>query len=82
MNSTNILRNQISRVEAKLDNVTDIIKQVQRMVISLNNGSKTVTDSELPDLPLTTEQSMYKLESDLKDSSFRQKVVSNEQNVF
>lgn len=74
---TNILRNQISRVEAKLDNVKDIINQLQRMVIALMNGSRTVAESSIPDLPLTTEKSVYKFESDLKDGSFRQNVVSN-----
>lgn len=77
VNSTNILRNQISRVEAKVDDVIDIVKQLQRMIISLNNGSRAVTSISIPDLPLMTKESVEKFDSDLKDQSFRQSVVSN-----
>lgn len=74
----NVLRGQICRVEAKLDNVQDIMRQIQRIVISFTNGcpNNSVSENNIPKLPLTTEESMVKFEEDLNDNAFRRSVVS------
>lgn len=78
--ASNTDRIQICRMEAKLDDLGDIIKQIQRMVISITNGSSAVADdSIIPDLllPLKSMNLVNKFESDLANSaSLRQKVVS------
>lgn len=75
-NSTNSIRNQVSRIEAKLDSFQDILKQIQLTVISFSNGVSKASQNLLPKLPLTTEESVNKFETDLNDISYRKAIVS------
>lgn len=81
------LRTQMSRMEAKLDGVFDVMKQIQRMIISLTTNSSSVDASGTSKsynfhsfFPIKIEESMDKFELDLNDIEFRQAVVST--NIF
>lgn len=77
------LRTQMSRMEAKLDGVIDVVKQIQRMIISLTTNSSSGNTSSTYEsynfhsfFPIKTVESMDKFEMDLNDIEFRQTVVS------
>lgn len=77
------LRPQMSRMEAKLDGLIDVMKQIQRMIISLTTNSSSVDASSTCKsykfhsfFPIKIEESMDKFELDLNDIEFRQAVVS------
>lgn len=79
--NASVSRTQISRVEAKLDGILDVLKKVQRTVngLATNSTSAGENDGEeefLSKFPLTTMESVTKFEEDLEDKSFRQSVVS------
>lgn len=75
---------QISRLEAKVDGVIDILKQIQRMIIPLtakssigaSTSTNEITYNFHSTFPITNEESMDKFEMDLNDNAFRQAVVS------
>lgn len=74
---------QISRIEAKLDVLTDVIHKIHRMMISstinsnpTNNDDNNANHDFLTMFPLTTEESMDRFENQLNDNEFRRMVVS------
>lgn len=72
---------QISRLEAKLDIVIQMIQKMQRSIISLaidptNAGKCNGNFDFFRNFPLKTKESMDKLEEDLNDHEFRQMLVS------
>lgn len=78
--SATVQRAQISRIEAKLDHIKDVMLKIQHMVISLATSSKNASATEpvpnfLSEFPLMTDESIAKFEEDLKDSAFRHTVV-------
>lgn len=77
-------RKQMSRIEAKLDSVVDVMNKIQRMMISMtirNNSNSTIDDDSNANhniysmFPLTTEESMDQFEKNLDDHPFRRMVV-------
>lgn len=80
--SSNVSTTQISRLEAKLDDVKEVVLKIQRMVISLttNTGSvrsnNSMTQMSLEKLPFTTDELLVQFEADLSDTAYRQEFVS------
>lgn len=66
---------QYARFEAKLNQIHQLLIQIQRARIS--NATASLLESErIPELPLTSEESLNKFELDLSEHSYRQKIVS------
>lgn len=74
-NSINVSQNQASRIEAKVDLVYDVVKQIQRIIVSISNGKGVAVSNQIPKLPLSTKDSMDKFETDLNDDIYRQLIV-------
>lgn len=73
-------RKQVSRMEAKLDSVIEIMHKIQRTIISLSINSANPEAGDVDDqffrmFPLTTKESMDRLEENLNDNVFRRNVV-------
>lgn len=74
-------KTQMSRLEAKLDIVIEMMHKMQRSIISLaidptNDGKCNGNFDFFRNFPLKTKESMDKLEEDLNDREFRQMLVS------
>lgn len=68
----------IARIEAKVNQVHNVLLQLQRMMISSQiAGSETDASSQLQELPLQTVDSLNKFEADLGVVTYRKQVVSN-----
>lgn len=73
---------QIARMEARLDEVLDVVRKIHRTVISLtkstNDGDAGSNQNLFLKFPLMTDDALANFEEDLKDYAFRQEVVSIE----
>lgn len=68
----------IARIEAKVNQVHNVLLQLQRMMISSQiAGSEIDASSQLQELPLQTVESLSKFEADLGVVTYRKQVVSN-----
>lgn len=75
--TTNSLERQVCRIEAKINQMQSTLSQLHRTIISSAVGVNAVPGPEqFPELPLDTEESMNKFETDLNEKSYRKKVVS------
>lgn len=67
---------QLARIEAKLDEMHKVLIQIQRA--SISGATTSLMESEnIPELPLTSVESLDKFEQDLSDEAYRKKIVSN-----
>lgn len=65
---------QLSRMEAKIDQMRSIVDKIHRAHIS-NVVSSSVLD-KVAELPLTSREMLDKFDADLSDARYRQKIVS------
>lgn len=86
IDSSNVLQKQISRIEAKVNNMQRILSQIHRMLIAnsigrCNDGSIRLSTESVAGLPLLTIESFNKFENDLNDRTFREQIVSMKKNL-
>lgn len=76
INDSEVTRKQLARIEVKLNKLDKSVVEIHRMLIVQHTKNVKISMPKLAELPISTTESFEKFETDLKDTSYAEKVVS------